>query len=1400
MIKIFVSSTFADMHIERDAIQMFVLPKIRKIAESVGESFDFCDLRWGINTDEKNENECMVTILETCFREIKKCKPYMIVMLGERYGSCPKIDSNILLSCMNVDDEPQFSYEDIKGKSYTNLEVLYGPLSDDEQFRRTIFLFRRPMSGGPDIYHGTQQDCKGINDLKKAIDKKGKAIGVKNVIEYELEWNDTTDKPSGVEKFVDLLSAKIDEMLSPIFKSFAELSQTGKILRRQWLYIDKKAKYFCGMEELLKKSEDLIDDKKELVILGEEGSGKSCLLSKLAQNKKHIGNVVPYICTRDVTRNEIFSVWAEYLSDILKLSSDDVFPSNDENNAVDRRLEYLLDTYDKTEGLPPLYFFVDGAEKIRGYSFRLAEPIYSKIAFVYSVASNTETSNDNEVFLKSAHTDVGAILTGNMRYYGKDLPGDIIKEIVDKYSGCKPIVINLLFSRLALLNAADFKNGTNIKNQKKIMLDIIAESHTSDIKLCKKLIAVIAERTDSKFIDAVVNYLAASISGLRRSDLQQLLKADGLAWENAYFSVLMDYLNEFFYEHTDGRIEIEHDGLRKSLAAESNVSECRSNILRYLKTLPTNDNFRKEQIYRYCRSSNDRQYLMDILQNDYCKSSQFVRSMGFDVEWLRELIEDGKVLGADARFVGFINNVFCRNVIGGTMNMTAAIIKATSEFRDKYCNGSDGDCAADIARYHLAHLNELFDDNNKTYEQFRYIEMAEGEEFVNTLYDYTIKLKVGHVSEYLNDFFAFLKHNEDKIGKIALMYCYYIYSRYVGDNSQKTLYCEKCLDMIAAESYIDDAFDKIAISIIDDLCGNELWNGKVSAFGAAQFSKYEEQIEKIAKVLANSPILSFYLNSRMGIAEYLIDSGDIVNAEKYCQRVFEEMVGERVFYTNASYDLLKRALISHRVAGLCKRLGNSDNAIRLYDISVKAMTDYFEKYKIPKQFLPEETFIMNNGKGEFIQPRAIISEGYANLADIYYNKSCYEDSIDNLTCALAVADAYLESSSIGSDALKAKVAARDAFLVLDKLINADLLKTDRLKELMEYAGRISHNMYFFVFPDYDFVFEFKGYFDAMLEDCVKSCIRMKEYRTALDITKQYGAPFDTTLLCGIDSKKGADGFDNEDYTKSIATELLDNADFVKTCLKAIEPGNRYVDTAQKLLTTETIRIIADQIERMFGISARQYRKHVFQMLIKKLTKINGKNFAAISLRLPRHLMFDLEYSVNFDEADYVKKNSEWGERGRAFARNEIIVQHLGLAYDYIKKNEFASAECQCDSAMEHLKNRKEKTDKLLEAIIYNIKGLAHEQYGRSDAFEYFDLAVKNVESLKEQYPNMLLADDCLATMLFNKANSSTAPTEYSSENRHNDLLRVVEIAKKLNAQVGSSYYKQIISLANKRKQ
>src|SRR4051794_35686917 len=112
-VRVFLSSTFRDMHAEREELIKRVFPQLRKLCEQRGVSWGEVDLRWGITDEQKAEGR----ILPACLAEIDRCRPFFIGILGDRYGWVP-------------DDVPAFLLRqhpwlaNSRDRSVTELEML----------------------------------------------------------------------------------------------------------------------------------------------------------------------------------------------------------------------------------------------------------------------------------------------------------------------------------------------------------------------------------------------------------------------------------------------------------------------------------------------------------------------------------------------------------------------------------------------------------------------------------------------------------------------------------------------------------------------------------------------------------------------------------------------------------------------------------------------------------------------------------------------------------------------------------------------------------------------------------------------------------------------------------------------------------------------------------------------------------------------------------------------------------------------------------------------------------------------------------------------------------------------------------------------------------------------------
>src|ERR1700733_6087185 len=86
-VRVFISSTFRDMHAERDHLVTVVFPELRERVEKLGLEFFDVDLRWGV--PEKSADGEKANSWEYCRQWIDRVEPFFVCILGQRYGWVP---------------------------------------------------------------------------------------------------------------------------------------------------------------------------------------------------------------------------------------------------------------------------------------------------------------------------------------------------------------------------------------------------------------------------------------------------------------------------------------------------------------------------------------------------------------------------------------------------------------------------------------------------------------------------------------------------------------------------------------------------------------------------------------------------------------------------------------------------------------------------------------------------------------------------------------------------------------------------------------------------------------------------------------------------------------------------------------------------------------------------------------------------------------------------------------------------------------------------------------------------------------------------------------------------------------------------------------------------------------
>ncbi|XP_006835617.1 PREDICTED: telomerase protein component 1 [Chrysochloris asiatica] len=169
-IRLFISSTFRDMHGERDLLLRVVLPALQARAAPHHISLHAIDLRWGVTEEETRTNRQ----LEVCLGEVENSQLFLGI-LGSRYGYIPPNYS--------LPDHPHFHWASQypTGRSVTEMEVMQflnrGPRLQTPApaliyFRDSSFLSSVPDTWKSDFIPESKEAAHRLTELKSYLSKQ----------------------------------------------------------------------------------------------------------------------------------------------------------------------------------------------------------------------------------------------------------------------------------------------------------------------------------------------------------------------------------------------------------------------------------------------------------------------------------------------------------------------------------------------------------------------------------------------------------------------------------------------------------------------------------------------------------------------------------------------------------------------------------------------------------------------------------------------------------------------------------------------------------------------------------------------------------------------------------------------------------------------------------------------------------------------------------------------------------------------------------------------------------------------------------------------------------------------------------------------------------------------------
>lgn len=618
---VFVSSTFKDMHKERDAIHESVSPNLNSIAREYGDGVAFCDLRWGVNTTELDSDDGSAKVLSVCLDEIDRCRPYMVVIIGERYGWIP--NEKLISDCAATRG---LSLDELE-KSVTALEIEYGALSNPDNLDHILFYFREIVGRAPDMYlPESVLHEKKLAELKERIRK---LTGGK-VKEYQVRWNEETGELENTDTFAQMLLEDMKQLLLPEWEKDADKTLIEKEYALQLSLAYENEYPYSAREELVSKYLAAVEEQHFIVLAGASGCGKTALMSQLVgslvdEDKR----VLPLFCGSTVYSNTAFDV-LQYLVEcvecLLGLPCLRDMVKQPDYETWQNRLFEVLQIY-KEQAQRDLYIVIDALdqlfpdEHLRNLDF-LPSQVQGKIHVILSAVSEYEFARPIRKFQIPELTveDRIAMMLGILKNQGRELAKPVIEVITRKSAAKSPLYLGFAIQRLIMMRKADFESitagGDNMDAITNYQIQLI-HAFPDDVQgACGALIDAAAERIGGEMVKRAVSYIAYSRHGLRKSDLESLFAKEKLTWSDLNFSMFVNYLRDFFVLREDGRYDFSHKSIRQGICDRTqDVAEYLQALFVYFRDLDEADPVRGQEIGYHAIMARQSEYLFEYVSS-----------------------------------------------------------------------------------------------------------------------------------------------------------------------------------------------------------------------------------------------------------------------------------------------------------------------------------------------------------------------------------------------------------------------------------------------------------------------------------------------------------------------------------------------------------------------------------------------------------------------------------------------------------------------------------------------------------------------------------------------------------------------------------------------------------------
>jgi tetratricopeptide (TPR) repeat protein len=641
-VPVFVSSTFVDMHAERDHLRRFVFPELEERLRRRNCHLEPIDLRWGVSPDmtTADEHAMEMAVLSVCFHEIGRSRLLVIGLLGDRYGWIPPPSAlRRAAAAAGIKNVPET-------RSITELELIYAM----REFPENVLVYCReplPYSAMPPKVAARYADA--CDRSRDGGDRATLLQGLKSWLArerpggfktYAASWEPATEAVCNLEVWGRQVVDDVWAILDPQTRT-ESASIAGPFGEDAWeieQFAAERCRVFLGRDALLRRVHEACiaptsgSTGRIICIKGPPGSGKSAVFSRLREmlllEPSLLLEHATGISKSSTLPSRMRARWTHVLERELSLGGEEA-PSPLQDGASEaektahfaallskvankRRVVLLVDSLESLEDL-------DTCKRLQWLPDPLSENVVVVATALESLSADffREGMSIEEIALPPLdRREARAIAVELFRRVGRTVAPAVLEVLLAKAgSGCElaagsPLWLSMAVSELNEIDASDFERAerdgefTGSAGERLVQLiKTIAGELPEDIAaLYDWLIDRVEAAQGARSTRELLNLIAVSRSGLRETDIDALMAGTvGVTWTQLSFAELRRSLRSHIVQRgSDAQWTFAHEQMRaavnrRNLAPRNAAPRVHRKLALMLMTRPAEDQMRVRQ-------------------------------------------------------------------------------------------------------------------------------------------------------------------------------------------------------------------------------------------------------------------------------------------------------------------------------------------------------------------------------------------------------------------------------------------------------------------------------------------------------------------------------------------------------------------------------------------------------------------------------------------------------------------------------------------------------------------------------------------------------------------------------------------------------------------------------------